>query len=47
MNKKLDKHIIDKKTGIKYTLVGDYYIPDLEVSNNKRYFSSLLGRYDE
>lgn len=25
----MEKHIVDKKTGIGYTLQGDYYIPDL------------------
>lgn len=25
----MEKHIIDEKTGISYTLHGDYYIPDL------------------
>ncbi len=25
----LKKHIIDEKTGISYTLCGDYYLPDL------------------
>lgn len=25
----MKKHIVDEKTGISYTLVGDYYIPDL------------------
>ena len=25
----MEKHIIDEKTGISYTLQGDYYIPDL------------------
>ena len=25
----MEKHIIDEKTGITYTLQGDYYIPDL------------------
>ena len=27
----MEKHIIDEKTGIGYTLQGDYYIPDLTV----------------
>ncbi len=27
----MEKHIIDEKTGISYTLQGDYYIPDLTV----------------
>lgn len=26
----LQKHIIDERTGINYTLHGDYYLPDLE-----------------
>ena len=25
----MEKHIVDEKTGISYTLQGDYYIPDL------------------
>ena len=28
--KKLEKYIIDEKTGLKYELVGDYYYPCLE-----------------
>ena len=24
----MEKHIVDEKTGISYTLQGDYYIPD-------------------
>lgn len=27
----MEKHIVDEKTGIGYTLQGDYYIPDLTV----------------
>ena len=27
----MEKHIVDEKTGISYTLQGDYYIPDLTV----------------
>lgn len=27
----MKKHIIDEKTGISYTLHGDYYLPDLEL----------------
>ena len=29
MNNKLPKTKIDERTGIEYTLVGDYYIPNL------------------
>lgn len=28
----MKKHITDEKTGISYTLHGDYYLPDLELS---------------
>ena len=40
MNNKLPKTKIDEKTGIEYTLVGDYYIPNLTITkqsgaNNK------------
>lgn len=27
----MEKHIIEEKTGISYTLCGDYYLPDLEI----------------
>ena len=27
----LEKHITDEKTGISYTLCGDYYLPDLKL----------------
>ena len=27
----MKKHITDEKTGISYTLHGDYYLPDLEL----------------
>ena len=27
----MKKHITDEKTGISYTLYGDYYLPDLEL----------------
>lgn len=30
--KKLEKYIVDEKTGLKYELVGDYYYPCLEAS---------------
>lgn len=28
-SKELKKEIVDEKTGISYTLVGDYYMPNL------------------
>lgn len=31
----MKQHIIDEKTGIPYTLRGDYYLPDLELPEQK------------
>lgn len=31
----MKKHITDEKTGISYTLYGDYYLPDLELPEQK------------
>ena len=31
----MKKHITDEKTGISYTLHGDYYLPDLELPDQK------------
>ena len=39
----MKKHIIDEKTGISYTLQGDYYIPDLKLPPEKEY--PPLGKY--
>ena len=39
----MKKHIIDEKTGISYTLQGDYYIPDLTLPSEKEY--PPLGKY--
>ena len=33
----LEKHITDEKTGISYTLCGDYYLPDLAIPEEKYY----------
>ena len=33
----MQKHIIDEKTGISYTLQRDYYIPDLTLPPEKEY----------
>ena len=35
----LKNHIYDEHNGLRYTLVGDYYIPDLELPEETR----LLG----
>ena len=32
----MKKHIVDEKTGISYTLHGDYYLPDLELPNEEQ-----------
>jgi len=32
---KIKQHYIDEKTGISYTLQGDYYLPDLDLSAEK------------
>lgn len=40
MEEKLKKHCIDEKTGISYTLRGDYYLPDLIQPR-----SPQVGRY--
>ena len=34
-NKELTKNYIDGKTGIEYSLVGDYYIPNLVLPDRK------------
>jgi hypothetical protein len=41
-NKELTKNYIDEKTGIEYTLKGDYYIPNLVLPNWK---NIKLGKY--
>lgn len=38
---KLKKHIYDGNNGLHYTLVGDYYIPDLKLPKENR----PIGRY--
>ena len=39
---KLKKHIYDGNNGLHYTLVGDYYIPDLKLPEGSR----PIGRYE-
>ena len=41
-NKELPKNYIDEKTGIEYSLIGDYYIPNLVLPNRK---NITLGKY--
>ncbi len=38
---KLKKHIYDENNGLHYTLVGDYYLPDLKLPEENR----PIGRY--
>lgn len=34
-SKKKRLHYLDEKTGIRYTLLGDYYLPDLALSTEE------------
>ena len=38
----MEKYIIDEKTGIGYTLRGDYYLPDLYLLQNE---TPMYGKY--
>ena len=40
----LKKHITDEKNGIGYTLCGDYYLPDISLSENEFYNLGSFGR---
>lgn len=40
----MKKHIVNKKTGISYTLVGDYYIPDLKLPETENKPIGIWGR---
>ena len=40
----LKSHITDEKTGIGYTLCGDYYLPDVSLPEDEFYD---LGRFEE
>ena len=35
-NKELEKETTDEKTGISYTLVGDYYLPNLKLEQEEK-----------
>jgi hypothetical protein len=40
----MKKHITDEKTGISYTLHGDYYLPDLELPAEKERSIGIWGQ---
>lgn len=40
----MKKHILDEKTGISYTLHGDYYLPDLALPAEKEKPIGIWGR---
>lgn len=40
----MKKHICNKKTGIRYTLYGNYYLPDFEVSQKDNKPIGVWGR---
>ena len=44
MNNKLPKTKIDEKTGIEYTLVGDYYIPNFTIAKQEKIILNKYGR---
>lgn len=44
MNNKLPKTKIDEKTGIEYTLVGNYYIPNLTITKQEKIILNKYGR---
>ncbi len=39
----MEIHITDEKTGISYTLCGDYYLPDLILPDEKEKTNRCLG----
>ena len=43
-NKELKDRFIDKKTGIEYTLVGDYYLPNLVIEPQRKIDLNKYGR---
>ncbi len=40
----MEKHIYDEKTGINYTLQGDYYLPDIALPNEEQQPVGLWGQ---
>ena len=43
-NEELKKEITDEKTGISYTLIGDYYIPNLTIPEQEKITLNKYGR---
>ena len=43
-NKELKKEITDEKTGISYTLVGDYYLPNLKLEQEEKVQLNKYGQ---
>ncbi len=43
-NKELRKSYIDEKTGIEYSLVGDYYMPNLILKKEEKIILNKYGR---
>ena len=43
-NKELRKSYIDEKTGIEYSLVGDYYVPNLILKKEEKIILNKYGR---
>lgn len=42
-NEELKKEITDEKTGIDYTLVGDYYLPNLKLEQEEKIILNKYG----
>lgn len=42
-NKELKERFIDERTGIEYTLQGDYYIPNITIPKARR--TGIIGKY--
>ena len=40
----MEKHIYNEQTGISYTLHGDYYLPDLALSDEEEQSIGLWGQ---
>jgi len=40
----MKKHIVDEKTGISYTLHGDYYLPDLKLPEQESFDLGMYAR---
>ena len=43
-NEELEKEITDEKTGISYTLVGDYYLPNLKLKQEEKVQLNKYGQ---